>query len=82
MGVHESIIPAAVATMVSTQRRASAYGQFTGVYGVAWFMGSAALGVLYDTSIGAVVVFCVVLQLAAIPIFARVTRIAGRTRAH
>ena len=36
MGVQESIIPAAVAPMVSPDRRASAYGLFTGVYGTAW----------------------------------------------
>lgn len=69
MGVHESIVPAAVATMVPPQRRPSAYGLFTGGYGVAWFIGSAIMGALYDLSIGAVVVFCVVLQLAALPIF-------------
>jgi MFS family permease len=76
MGVHESIIPAAVATMVPAQRRASAYGLFTGSYGVAWFIGSAIMGVLYDRSLLAVVVFCVVLQLAAIPIFFRVANMA------
>ena len=36
MGVQESIIPAAVAPMVSPDRRASAYGLFTGIYGTAW----------------------------------------------
>jgi MFS family permease len=69
MGVHESIVPAAVATIVSKERRPSAFGVFTGTYGVAWFVGSAIMGRLYDLSLGAVVVFCVVLQLAATPIF-------------
>ncbi len=40
MGVHESIIPAAVATMVPPNRRASAYGLFTAAYGVFWFAGA------------------------------------------
>src|SRR5205823_12085185 len=44
MGVHESIVPAAVAPMVPIQRRASAYGLFTAGYGIAWFLGSAAIG--------------------------------------
>ncbi len=70
MGVHESIIPAAVAPMVPPQRRASAYGLFTAGYGVAWFLGSAVIGFLYDRSITATIVFCVVLELAAIPVFA------------
>ena len=69
MGVHESIIPAAVAPMVSVHRRASAFGTFTAGYGIFWFIGSAAIGILYDLSVPAVVAFCVITQLAAIPIF-------------
>jgi MFS family permease len=81
MGVHESIVPAAVATMVPRERRPSAYGIFTGGYGIAWFAGSAIIGFLYDVSIGTVVVFCLVLQLAAIPIFVRVARRAPLSQA-
>jgi predicted MFS family arabinose efflux permease len=69
MGVHESIIPAAVGPMVTPQRRASAYGLFTAGYGLFWFLGSAIMGVLYDTSILALIVFSVVMQLASIPLF-------------
>lgn len=69
MGVHESIVPAAVAPMVPRQRRASAYGLFTAGYGIAWFLGSLPMGLLYDRSILALIVFCVALELAAIPIF-------------
>lgn len=72
MGVHESIVPAAVAMMVPAERRPSAYGMFTAGYGVAWFLGSAVIGILYDRSITAVVIFCVLLELAAIPIFVKV----------
>jgi MFS family permease len=72
MGVHESIVPAAVATMVPPQRRPSAYGLFTAGYGVAWFIGSALIGILYDISISGVVIFCLLLQLAAVPIFLKV----------
>ncbi len=69
IGVHESIIPAALAPMVPAQRRASAYGLFTAGYGVFWFAGSAAIGILYDASLTATIAFCVVTQLAAAPIF-------------
>jgi MFS family permease len=80
MGVHESIIPAAVAPMVPASRRASAFGLFTAGYGVAWFLGSAIIGILYDHApIAAVVAFCMVAELAAIPIFLRVSQ-AVRTR--
>jgi MFS family permease len=77
MGVHESIIPAAVATMVPANRRPSAYGLFTSAYGIAWFLGSAIIGVLYDRSVAAVVAFCLVVQLAALPLLVQVNR---RTR--
>jgi MFS family permease len=74
MGVHESIIPAAVAPMVSSRLRASAFGAFTAGYGIFWFLGSAAIGILYDLSLPAVIAFCVVTQLAAVPVFMRVGR--------
>jgi predicted MFS family arabinose efflux permease len=69
MGVHESIIPAAVAPMVPPQLRASAYGLFTAGYGIFWFIGSALIGFLYDRSISAVTAFSVLAELAAIPCF-------------
>jgi MFS family permease len=74
MGVHESIIPAAVATMVPVQRRPSAYGIFTGVYGLFWFIGSVIIGRLYDVSLSALLGFSVAAQIAAIPIFFAIKR--------
>ncbi len=74
IGVHESLIPAAIAPMVPRERRASAYGLFTAGYGVAWFAGSAVIGILYALSIPLVVVVSVALELAAIPVFIAVTR--------
>ena len=69
MGVHESIMAAAVAEMVPTDHLASAYGIFTTGYGVAWFLGSAALGFLYDRSIPWLIAFSVVVELLAVPFF-------------
>jgi len=74
IGVHESIIPAAVSPMVSPRRRASAFGAFTAGYGVFWFLGSAVIGILYDLYIPAVIAFCVITQVAAVPIFIWVGR--------
>jgi MFS family permease len=76
MGVHESIIPAAVATMVPQRRRPSAYGIFTAAYGIFWFLGSVIIGKLYDVSIAALIGFSVVAQLIAIPIFLKVRKTA------
>lgn len=69
MGVHESIIPAAVTPMVPGQRRAAAFGLFTAGYGIFWFIGSAAIGFIYDHSVAWTITFCMVSQLLAIPIF-------------
>ena len=74
MGVHESIIPAAVAHMVPMQRRASAYGLFTAGYGIFWFLGSALIGILYSISLPVVIGFSLVVELAAIPLFILVRR--------
>ncbi len=74
LGVHESVMAAAVAQIVPQGRVASAYGLFNLGYGIAWFAGSAVIGVLYDISIPALVVFSVLAELAAIPIFLRLRR--------
>jgi MFS family permease len=74
MGVHESIVPAAVAPMAPPPRRATAFGLFTAGYGVFWFLGSGAIGFLYDHSIPATVAFCVLAELAAVPFFVWVAR--------
>jgi MFS family permease len=74
IGVHESIIPAAVTPLVPAERRASAFGLFTAGYGIFWFLGSVAIGLLYERSVNAVIAFCVILELAAVPLFVWVAR--------
>ena len=78
LGAQESTVRAAVAHLVAPRSRATAYGIFNTAYGVAWFLGSAALGVAYDRSIAAVIAISVATQVlalaAAIPVFAARTR--------
>lgn len=69
MGGQESIMRAAVAGMITSDRRGSAYGVFNSGFGLAWFAGSAIMGILYDLSITALVIFSVSAQLAAVPVF-------------
>lgn len=82
MGVHESIMPAAVAPMISREHRASAYGMFTGIYGIAWFLGSVLIGVLYDRSVPATAAVCLALVLAGVPFFwgTLPSAVAGKNR--
>lgn len=74
MGAQESIMRAAIATMVSADKRGTAYGIFNTGYGVLWFLGSAIMGFFYDFSIAALVAFSMLTQLASIPLLYRVKR--------
>ena len=68
---------AAIAGMVSPERRGSAYGLFNAGYGLTWFMGSALMGILYDLSLPALIAFSVATQLAAVPLFLLVKKRAS-----
>lgn len=69
MGAQESIMRAAVASMIPPDRRATAYGLLNAAYGVAWFVGSALMGWLYDFSHPTLIAFSVLCQAAAVPLF-------------
>jgi hypothetical protein len=66
LGVHESVMAAAIADMVPLSGRARAYGLFTAIFGIAWFAGSSVLGFLYDKSLTALTVLSVAVTLAAL----------------
>ena len=68
MGAQQSTLRAKIADLVPSERRGSAYGIFNSVYGVLWFLGSSAIGILYGRSLVAAVGFAVIAQLAAIPL--------------
>lgn len=68
MGAQESIMKAAVAGIVPANRRGSAFGIFNTGYGLAWFVGSTLMGILYDVSRPVLIIFSVVIQFAAIPV--------------
>jgi len=74
MGAQESVLRAAIAELVPANRRGSAYGIFNTSYGVAWFLGSALMGVLYDHSLVYLVVFSILMQLASVPFLFLVRR--------
>lgn len=65
MGAQESVLRATLARMIPSDRRGTAFGLFHAIFGVCWFAGSALLGVLYDSSILALVIVSVALQLLA-----------------
>lgn len=69
MGAQESILKAAVTSMVPKASRATGYGVFECSFGAFWFLGSWLMGVLYDISIPAMIAVSVIAQLAAIPLY-------------
>jgi MFS family permease len=71
MGVHETIMRAAVADITSISKRGRAYGIFNTFYGGAFLAGSAATGWLYEYSLTAIVLFTLVLEGAALIIILR-----------
>ncbi|MDY4104709.1 MAG: MFS transporter [Oscillospiraceae bacterium] len=77
MGAQESILKAAVASMVPKTSRATGYGIFECAFGAAWFLGSWLLGLLYETSLPVMIAVSVLAQLAAIPLYL----LSGRERA-
>lgn len=66
MGAHQSLMRAIVGKMVGQAKRASAYGIFNMGYGVAWFVGSALMGKLYDISLIKMVAFIMIMQFISV----------------
>src|SRR5438876_5670496 len=69
MSAQGSLFQAMLTGVIPPQKRSTAFGLFDTGYGIAWFVGSAVMGLLYDKSILAVAIFSVSLQLAALPVF-------------
>ncbi len=78
MGAQEGIVRALIAITVPAERRAAAFGTYNACFGLAWFVGSALMGWLYDASPVAVAVVTAAGQLVAA---AAIAMLLGRTRA-
>ena len=76
MGVHGTVMRAAVAELTPVERRGFAYGIFNAAYGTSWFLGSALIGRLYELSINYLILFVVVMELISISLFLLVRKTA------
>jgi predicted MFS family arabinose efflux permease len=74
MGAQDSLLKAVLVDLIPADKRSTGFGLFDTGFGIAWFVGSAAMGWLYDRSILSVVIFSVVLQLAALPVLFTASR--------
>ncbi|MBS1859113.1 MAG: MFS transporter [Acidobacteria bacterium] len=83
MGAQDGSLRSGIAQVVSMTNRGAAFGAFNGVYGVAWFAGSAVMGMAYDHSIAALVGFGMAMQASSAVFFLALAprlRAAGRAR--
>jgi MFS family permease len=75
MGAQDATLRSGIARVVSMNKRGTAFGTFNAVFGVMWFVGSAAMGLLYDQSLVLLVAFGLAAQIIAAGMF-----LAVRTR--
>jgi MFS family permease len=69
LGAQDATLRSGISQVVSMNKRGTAFGAFNAAYGVLWFVGSVTMGVLYDFSLVALVVFGMAAQLAAAILF-------------
>jgi MFS family permease len=65
----DTLFKAVVAGVLPEGERNLAFGLFYAGYGVGWLIGSIAMGLLYEQSRVALVVFAVLAQLISLPLF-------------
>ncbi|MCL6527904.1 MAG: MFS transporter [Thermaceae bacterium] len=73
MGLQESLMRSAVATLTPESQRGTAYGLFDTAYGTAWMLGSLAMGWLYGIGPRFLVGFAVLFQLISVVFLVRLT---------
>lgn len=70
LGAQDATLRSGISQVVSMNKRGTAFGAFNAAYGILWFVGSVTMGVLYDFSLLALVVFGIIAQvLAALTFF-------------
>ena len=78
LGAQNSILSAGIAKIVPEHSRARAYGFFSGIFGIAWFAGSALMGALYDKSLYALVGVSFAAEILALMPLLMAIRLRGK----
>jgi MFS family permease len=71
LGAQDACLRGGIAQVVSMNKRGTAFGTFNAAYGIAWFIGSAVMGLLYDHSAVALVAFGMAMQFSSAVVFFR-----------
>ncbi len=74
MGIHETIMRAAIADITPIGRRGRSYGIFNTLYGAAWLLAGAGMGWLYERTPLAIGVLVLLLEVASLPVLLRLLR--------
>lgn len=69
LGIHETIMRAAVADLTDINRRGSAYGIFNTLYGLSWLLGGTLMGMLYEHSVYTLMLLAALFEVVSIPLF-------------
>ena len=69
MGCHETVMRSAIADTTALKKRGTGYGIFNTAYGLAVFIGSVFVGLLYEHSILAVIIISIAVEIVAIFLF-------------
>ncbi|MEW6008785.1 MAG: MFS transporter [Candidatus Omnitrophota bacterium] len=69
MGAHETIMRSSIADITSLKKRGTGYGVFNTGYGLALFVGTSLMGLLYDYSVALLISFAVIIEVIAIMFF-------------
>ena len=75
----DTLLKALVASVLPEGQRNLAFGLFYAGYGVGWLIGSVAMGLLYDHSRPALVIFAVLAQLVSLPVFLAAQKTEARS---
>ena len=80
LGAQDATLRSGISQVVSMNKRGTAFGAFNAAYGILWFLGSVTMGLLYDFSLMALVVFGVIAQLGAAVLFIWLQRPLARIK--
>lgn len=69
MGFQETIMKSAIAEIIPSYKRGSAFGLFHSFFGLAWFIGGIVIGRLYDLSVSYLVLFSTTFQVLSFVCF-------------
>jgi predicted MFS family arabinose efflux permease len=65
----DTLLKALIASVLPEGKRNLAFGLYYTGYGLGWLIGSVAMGLLYERSQTALMIFAVAAQLISLPVF-------------